>query len=125
MARFRCVNCGEPPEGFYFEAARDQCPRCGKSGPVWIASLVDVHLVVMDDAGAIASPNGRQFVACQKRRDHLAAHQYERFAATDDPAAVTCPSCKGTPWWLAAAAANELIARRADAQRRLRADCCG
>lgn len=58
--------------------------------------LVDVHFMVLHEHGPITGQWGRQYVACEPRRDALAKHPEDMYAATDDPRAVTCPSCKGT-----------------------------
>jgi len=95
MPRFRCVKCLPPPRGFEFEADYPQCPQCG--GVMQLLRLIDVHLIVMSQAGPILGIEGRQHVACQPKRDGLARHPADTFAATPDPREVTCPSCKGTP----------------------------
>lgn len=127
MARFRCINCGQFPDGFLFEAnpGAAACPKCHSSGPMFITPIVDVHFVVMDRKGPILGAMGRQYVACQRKRDHLALHQYDNFAATDDPSAVSCLSCRGTKEWQEAAELDPSIAFRAELQKRLQADCCG
>jgi hypothetical protein len=125
MARFRCIQCGEPPDGFLFEADLPTCPRCHASGPMHIVPIVDVHYVVMDPKGAILGSMGRQYVACSPKRTGFAMHQFEQFAATDVPSAVTCRSCRGTRMWQEAAASDPTIAARDEIQKRLRADCCG
>lgn len=105
MGVFRCNRCGIPPRGLEFEADRGECPKCGTSGVPNIHELVPVHFIVMDRSGPILGAEGRQFVACQKRRDVLGRHRYDQFFATGSAMAVTCPSCKGTKWWQDAAAA--------------------
>lgn len=126
--RWRCI-CGGVPHGFIFESDTGVCPRCKKSGPMSVAPLVDVHLLVPDESGPIFGAV-RARVACQPRRDHLAAHGYDTFSATDEFQAVTCPSCKGTKAYQDMRAAAELSARAALAeaeriQALLSKDCCG
>jgi len=104
MARFRCIKCGEPPDGFLFEADLPTCPRCYASGPLHIVQLVDVHFMVMDAKGPIQGAQGRQFIACQRKREYVILHTMDTFgAATDDPSVVTCRSCRGTKEWQQAA----------------------
>lgn len=130
MARFRCIKCGEPPDGFLFEADLPTCPRCYASGPLHIVQLVDVHFMVMDPKGPIQGAQGRQYVACQRKREYLLLHTMDTFgAATDDPSVVTCRSCRGTKEWQAAALLDPTIALRQAQQERLQkiiaSDCCG
>jgi uncharacterized CHY-type Zn-finger protein len=61
-----------------------------------IAPLIDVHYMVMSNMGPITGSEGRQYVACQPKREYLCRHPNERFAATGTPEAVTCPKCKRT-----------------------------
>lgn len=99
--RFRCnmPTCGKFPKGFEFEDNAGVCPKCKASGPMHIAALADVHFMVMDHMGPIHSMHGRQFVACQPKREHLALHPMvsnEFFSASGEVANVTCPACKKT-----------------------------
>ena len=123
--RFRCIKCGEPPDGFLFEADLPACPRCHASGPMNITPIVDVHFIVMDLKGPIQGAMGRQRVACQKTRGYLAAYHGDTYAASDDPTAVTCRSCMGTREFQEMAALFPAIAQRQEIQRRMQADCCG
>ncbi len=97
--RFRCSNvaCGLWPRSFEFEDNGGECPKCGLKGPPGIASLIDVHLVVMNPRGPIMGRMGRQLIACQPNRAYLCRFPSEPFAATDDPRAVTCPKCQRLP----------------------------
>jgi hypothetical protein len=95
--RFRCCKCFPPPLSLFFENDTGQCPKCGAAGPMSIAIITDVHLIVFDAKGPIGGPSGRQLVACQPKREQLAMHKFDTFAASDDPRAVTCRSCMGTP----------------------------
>jgi len=125
--RWRCV-CGGVPHGFVFESDTGVCPRCGGSGPMKTAPLVDVHLLVEDDGGPIEGLV-RTYVACQPRRDHLAVHMYDTFAATGEAIAVTCPSCKGTKAYRERVAAHRKLAEAVGEyeriQKQLAGDCCG
>lgn len=127
MARLRCPCGGMEAGGFVYEGngVNDPCPRCGRAGPAHIAKLVDVHFVVMDHGGPILGSVGRQYVACQRRRDHLAAHEYDTFAATDEAPVVTCQSCRGTKEWQEAAKKYPEIAEIDRVQKLLHSDCCG
>src|SRR5690242_6691309 len=101
--RFRCYACGPAPHGFEW-SGDPVCPRCNRVGPPVVQVLVDVHLMLMDPKGPIYGRWGRQLVACQPKRAHLALHSNDTFAASDDPRAVTCPACRRTPEWQAMAA---------------------
>ena len=96
--RFRCRNnaCGRLPQGFVFEGDLPQCPKCGTGRHV--VPIVDVHFIVIG-SGPIYGAAGFQHVACEPKRDGLALHPHDEYAATDDPRAVTCRSCRGTPAW--------------------------
>src|ERR1700676_4370337 len=109
---FRCNNraCGRPPKGFVFcsDAAAPACPRGGKENPPGtfgpqLHHLVFIPLVVMHPDGPIWGGEGRQYVACEKKRDGLAKFSGDQYAATDDVRVVNCPSCKTTPIYLALA----------------------
>jgi hypothetical protein len=114
--RFRCYSCpgdhlSRRPE-FEGDPGAARCPKCGAGDPA-IIPLVDVHFIVLDAKGPIAGLHGlRQYVACQPQRHYLAAHVHDDFAATDVPAAVTCPSCQGTPAWKTAAALDKQFLRQ-------------
>jgi hypothetical protein len=60
-------------------------------------------MIVFHPRGAIHTPFGRQFVACEPARELYSVTASDGYAATPDPRAVTCPSCKGTEHWRAAA----------------------
>src|ERR1700733_6354995 len=96
MARYRCIRCKPMPRGFLFENDSGECPTCGASGFHYVHQITDVHLVVFSAKGPIRGQSGRQLIACQPGREQMALHKYEEFAATDDPRAVTCRSCRGT-----------------------------
>jgi hypothetical protein len=86
--------------------------------------------MVMDPKGPIQGAQGRQYVACQRKREYVILHTMDTFgAATDDPSVVTCRSCRGTKEWQAAASLDPSIALRDAQQERLRkimaSDCCG
>lgn len=97
--RFRCNNvaCGQWPRCFEFEDRGGECPKCGMKGPPQVATLIDVHFMLMTAKGPISGRMGRQMVACQPDRAYLCRHPSEPFAATDDPRAVTCPKCVRLP----------------------------
>lgn len=128
---WRCTACGMPPHGLEFEAnvgpyGVGRCPKCGSEHPTIIAGpLVAVHLLVPDRQGPILGTLGRYFVACERKRAHLAAHMLDTYSATEDVLAVSCPSCKGTAWYQERASILPEILARAEIQKRLRADCCG
>lgn len=96
--RFRCnmPTCGEFPRGHEFEDNGGVCPKCGASGGKMIATLIDVHLMVMDRKGPIQGGEGRQYVACEPKRDHLCRSPMHPWSASDDVLAVTCPKCVRT-----------------------------
>lgn len=98
MARFRCVTarCGTAPTGFEFEADRAQCPKCGT---VNVIPLIDVHFLAPDPGGPIIGIHGRYKVACEPKRDGLALHVHDDYAATVEAPAVTCRSCRKTKGW--------------------------
>lgn len=88
--------------GLEYESDTGQCPRCNRSPithPYTVHPLIDVHFIVMDSRGPILGSFGRQLVACQPKREFLAAHSEDSYAATDDPRSVTCPACKRTKEW--------------------------
>lgn len=95
MPRYRCVRCGPPPAGLEW-GGKPECPKCGRSGMPHVFELCDVHLMVMDDRGPITGAEGRQFIACEPRREHLALIGGDGFAASGDVRAVTCAACKRT-----------------------------
>lgn len=129
--RFRCIHCGPPmgspgwQDGFLFEADEMQCPKCGRAGPSAIAPVQDVHLLVPDLKGPIQGMEQRLMVACEPRRDVLARHRHDLYAATADVLAVTCRSCKGTEAYKALAAVHPELALRDRIQARLTSECCG
>ena len=98
--RFRCRACGPLPAGLEWEATgNEQCPKCGRSTrthPYVVHELTDVHFIVRHADGPILGNSGRLFVACERKRDALARHMADSYAASDDPRAVTCPACKRT-----------------------------
>lgn len=126
--RFRCnmPTCGPFPKGFEFEDNAGVCPKCKASGSPRVAALVDVHFMVMDPMGPIRSDHGRQFVACQPKREHLALHPLvsnEFFSATGEVAVVTCPACKRTEAYRQAAQGyDELMMALALANNRVYVD---
>ncbi len=106
--RWRCYDCGFGAQ--FLEWVGDgECPKCGRKfgGPgksrAGVQPLTDVHLVTFADDGPVLGLHGRLVVACQPKRDGLALYPGDDYAATDDPRAVTCPSCRGTPAWKALA----------------------
>ena len=129
--KFRCINCGPEPgsagwqEGFTFEADKPVCPKCGRFGPMTISPVVDVHLMVEMAAGPILGASARYYVACQPKRDALARHAHDSYAASADILAVTCPSCKGTRAYQEQLILNPHLAERDRIQKALQADCCG
>lgn len=110
--RFRCSNpaCGPFPQGFVFEG-RSACPKCGATPaqPKMVQPLISIHLVVVG-SGPIMGGEGRQHVACQPRRDALARHEYDLFAATGEVEQVTCPACMKTRAYQDMARASEAYA---------------
>ncbi len=126
--RFRCNNCfvAARPSlaerlACIFEADLPVCPRCQAANCVELAL---VHLLVPDQKGPIYDPSGRLHVACEPKRDALARHRFDDYAATQDPRAVTCPSCMGTP---AYEQLLTLIAPKVALERRIAREggCCG
>jgi hypothetical protein len=110
MPRFRCRRHGSAPRFHEFadDTGEGVCQRCIEDGwplccaadaPEQIHELVDIHLIVMDPRGPILGSQGRQHVACEPKRDGLALHRHDQYAATDDARIVTCPSCQGTAVW--------------------------
>lgn len=95
--RFRCYRCSNPPQYYEF-SDKPACPKCGT--PVGrapaVVELNDVHFVVLDKRGPIQGSFGRQYIACDPRREGLSLHPGDGYSATDDPRAATCPSCRGT-----------------------------
>lgn len=96
--RFRCnlPACGAFPKGFEFEDNGGECPKCGAKGPPLVATLTDICLLVPDRKGPIRGRSGGLYVACQPARAYLCRHSEDRFAATGDVLAVTCPRCVKT-----------------------------
>jgi hypothetical protein len=97
--RFRCNLCSQWPATLEFEDNAGACPKCGACEVPFVARLIDVHLMVVDARGPIRGGRGRQMVACQPARDHLAKSTLDLFSASDDPRAATCPRCRRTPLW--------------------------
>jgi hypothetical protein len=99
--RFRCVRCGPMPHGLVFSPVGGsfQCPKCGRSGPPHVYRLQDVHFIVMHPDGIIYGMQGNQYVACEPKRDGLAQHSHDEYAATDHAPSVTCPACRRTREW--------------------------
>jgi hypothetical protein len=128
--RFRCLHCtrdpGEPGarEGFLFESDKPVCPRCGKFGPM-ILPIVDVHFLAEDPAGPILGQSARYRVACEPKRDGLAMHAHDTYAATGDVRAVTCRSCKATQAFVEQSAFLPELAHLDEIQKRMARDCCG
>lgn len=131
--RFRCNCCGTWPHDLLeFESDIPVCPKCGATGARFIAPLIDIHFMVMDHKGPINSANGRQRVACEPGRAHLCLDASIPWSATGEASAVTCPRCKGTKEWRAAAQENDelrmKLAMEAEAKRLmvdLGSNCCG
>lgn len=125
--RFRCYACRLPLPGNQFrefESDRPSCPGCG-AGEQAVVELEDVHFLVLDPRGPVAGRDGRYRVGCEPKREQLALDTHDTYAATGDPRAVTCPSCKGLPEWKAAARA---VAARDKVYRKLLSQepgCCG
>lgn len=98
--RYRCYRCPcpkRPGEFCEFDADAPSCPKCGAGEPA-VLELVAVHMLLPDPAGPIGGGmHGRWRVGCQPRRDALATHPGDTFAASPDARAVTCPSCRGLP----------------------------
>lgn len=115
--RWRCgnhQNC-PPPHGFQFEADEPgRCPRCGRQGMPYVVPLTDVHFLAVDNAGPLAGHSGTRYrQACKPKRDTLAPNvnieeepftRGHEYAATNEPWAVTCPSCMATSAFRVAAA---------------------
>ena len=104
MAWYRCYNCRRYDlpgfEFFEFEAGGPSCPRCGGAWPAVVLRW-DVHLLLADPRGALLLADGKRWrLACDPKRDHLAEHPEDKFSASGDPRATTCPSCKGVPEWV-------------------------
>lgn len=103
--KYRCVRCAAMPKGFVFEAdpcdetGYGMCPKCGANHPPFIYELTDIHFMVLDPKGPIIGSWGRQYIACQPRREYLGLHAGDPFLASDWPPAVTCASCRGTKPW--------------------------
>ena len=129
--RYRCIHCGPPmgspgwQDGFLFEADKMECPKCGRFGPSAIAPIQDVHLLVPVARGPILGMSERLCVACDKRRDVLARHAADLYAASVDVRAVTCRSCRGTPEYQALAAQYPELAEAERIQKAIQTDCCG
>lgn len=130
MARFRCLHCTPPPDappsrdGFLFEADKPVCPRCGRFGPM-VLPIIDVHFLVEDPHGPILGQSARYRVACEPKRDGLALHIHDQYAASGDVRAVTCRSCKATQAFVEQSAFLPLLAQLDEAQKRMQRDCCG
>lgn len=98
--RFRCVWHGNPMHGHEFDSDNGVCPKCGRSGLPHVQELVSVHFMMPHPHGPFMGPDGiRRAIGCEQQRDVLAYSQLaeHHYAATDDPRAVTCPSCRGLP----------------------------
>ncbi len=102
---WRCLDCRVTTPGgrvryMEWEGGDGACPRCSRrwmpDGIGGVQQLVHVHLIVHHADGPIYGPSGRQQVACMPRRDFLAAHAEDTFAATGEPPNVTCPACQST-----------------------------
>lgn len=117
--RYRC-KCLPPPKGFVFEANAPICPKCGRHGN-GIHELVDIHFMVLHPAGPIMGEFGRQYVACQPKREYLATHEGDHFSATDDPRVVNCRSCRGTQAWKDMAKLFPEIAREEELAKAMQA----
>lgn len=108
--RFRCYNCRDLRPGRIgqfreFEADRAGCPKCGAGEPA-VLELTDVHFLVPGPDGPLTGLAGLRWkVGCEPGREALALHLLDTYAATHDPRAVTCPSCRGLPAWRQAAGA--------------------
>lgn len=103
--RYRCYRCRDlrpgarPGDYREFEADRPCCPLCGAGEPA-VVELADVHFLVLDPKGPIPGFGGfRWRLGCMPKRDHMAEHEGDTFCCSQDPRAVTCPSCKGLPQW--------------------------
>lgn len=122
MARYRCLRCKVPGlKGHFkeFEADAPVCD-CGNAGS-GVVPLVDVHFLVADDAGQIEGHDGQRYrVACDPKRDVLATFA-EHYAASDVARAVSCPSCRGTRDYAAAAHADRELRTLIATQQRLAA----
>ena len=106
--RFRCNRCGDPawPKMYEFEGDLPQCDRCGAANAPAVVLLCDVHYLAMDLKGPIYGSTGRQRVACEPNRTHLALNRAVHYAASGEVTAVTCPKCRGTKVFQDAAKAH-------------------
>ena len=106
MPRFRCYNCSTSQAKMTFkefEADYGICPSCKAAEPA-VVELTDVHLLIRDDKGGIEGQFGLRYrVGCEPKREVLAAAEDDRYSATNDVRAVTCPACKLLPEWVAGA----------------------
>jgi hypothetical protein len=109
--RWRCCKCKPAPRGRIFESDTGICPKCGAEGHHIVFELVDVHFIVMGSGPIWTQSWGKQHIACDPQRDVLARNPFEHYAASDHPAAITCPSCMGTKEWQEASAALASIDR--------------
>ena len=112
MPRFRCNVCSNPPKMHEFEANEPECKACGAFGPPYVGVLADVHFLAYDPAGPLQGSDGRHLrVACQPKRDYLSGGRDDYFHATEQPANVTCPSCKSTSVYEGIARAMQAFSR--------------
>lgn len=105
MARFRCYccRCSVPGKFHEFEADAPACPKCGAGEPA-VIELCDVHFLLPDQGGPVVGEFGRRYkVVCEPGREVLATSIYDDYAASGDPRATTCRSCKGVLAWRQAA----------------------
>jgi len=84
-----CVEDGGKP-GYDFEAAAPVCPKCGADGrknTQAVSERARLHYLVSSPDGAIVTPNGNRYVACDPAAKRLPKY------ATGYHGAVTCPEC--------------------------------
>ena len=103
MPLYRCINCEtDSGNGFDFEAAKQECPRCGAEGKAFIQTLAVIHFdaPAKTKKGLPIKGRGMRCAACDPAIRPRPG-QAIQVRMTGAPTAVTCGKCRATPAWKA------------------------